>query len=329
MGPGTGRSSAPTLTPMDTLRALAGAAVDGVYSLPSPSVAIQRDIPQAIERNLPAIAELILGMMPGSGDAMAAQDAADYSGQTVESVRGGRYGEAAGNAALMLASGAGVLPFLPHVAGMSKSAAKALPMDDASRMSRMKDQGYQGGFYRGEASGKLPDEYAGGHDFSRDPETAAGFAKRGGQDAPREFFLRMSRPLPMNGEVTLGDWADIVRSADEGVRQRIVSAAPIDGEWTVDRFLRAADANRGIEVGPGSLLWAALKNGTGDAVGTLRRAGFDAIDSGRDVRMLTGDGIREKSAAFDPEKAESRNIFASLAALFGLGGAASINSNQD
>jgi hypothetical protein len=313
---------------MDTLRALAGAASDAVYSLPSPSVAVQRDIPQAIERNLPSIAELILGMMPGSGDVMAARDATDYSGRTVQSAREGRYGDAAGNAALTALLAAGALPLVPGFGGVVKGTGN-LPMDDASRVARSKEQGYSGGFYRGEASGKLPDEYAGGHDFSRDPETAAGFAKRGGQDAPREFMLRFSRPLLTKGSVTLGDWADIVRAADDGAKQRIVDAAPIGGEWTVERFLRAADANRKVDVGSGSLLWAALDNGTGDAFGTLRRAGFDAIDSGRDVRMLTGQGIREKSAAFDPAKVESRNIFASLAALLGLGGAAAASSNPD
>jgi hypothetical protein len=107
---------------MDTLRALAGAASDAVYSLPSPSVAIQRDIPQAIERNLPAIAELILGMMPGSGNAMAVRDAADYSGRTVQSAREGRYGDAAGNAALTALLAAGALPMVPGFGGVTKAA---------------------------------------------------------------------------------------------------------------------------------------------------------------------------------------------------------------
>ena len=48
----------------------------------------------------------------------------------------------------------------------------------------------------------------------------------------------------------------------------------------------------------------------------FKRAGFDALDSGRDVRKLTGDGIRQVSAEFDPAKARSRNT---LASIFGLG----------
>jgi len=128
MGPGTGQGAPVRQSPMDTLRALAGAASDAVYSLPSPSVAIQRDIPQAIERNLPAIAELILGMMPGSGDAMAVRDAADYSGRTVQSAREGQYGDAAGNAALTALMAAGALPMVPGFGGMVNRAGKS-PMN--------------------------------------------------------------------------------------------------------------------------------------------------------------------------------------------------------
>ena len=38
----------------------------------------------------------------------------------------------------------------------------------------------------------------------------------------------------------------------------------------------------------------------GDAVAPLRAAGFDAIESGRDVRMLKDSGQRLKDAKFDP-----------------------------
>ncbi len=47
-------------------------------------------------------------------------------------------------------------------------------------------------------------------------------------------------------------------------------------------------------------------------------AGFDAIDTGRDVRKLTGSGIRHRDAAFDPERAAERNIF------YGLGAASAL-----
>jgi hypothetical protein len=54
------------------------------------------------------------------------------------------------------------------------------------------------------------------------------------------------------------------------------------------------------------------KNGK-DEVEILARAGFTGVDSGRDVRMFGGRGIRHDAAAFDPTKANERNIFLGLA----------------
>jgi hypothetical protein len=50
------------------------------------------------------------------------------------------------------------------------------------------------------------------------------------------------------------------------------------------------------------------------------RAGYDALDSGRDVLKLTGKGIRSKDAKFDPAKAKQTNIMASLGAILAAGG---------
>ena len=48
------------------------------------------------------------------------------------------------------------------------------------------------------------------------------------------------------------------------------------------------------------------------------RPGYDAIDSGRDVRKLTGDGIRLEEAAFDPARSHEQNILASVLGLLGV-----------
>jgi hypothetical protein len=54
------------------------------------------------------------------------------------------------------------------------------------------------------------------------------------------------------------------------------------------------------------------------------RAGFDALDSGRDVRKLTGFGIRLKNAEFDPAKAHLPDITASVAAPAAAGASYSL-----
>lgn len=63
----------------------------------------------------------------------------------------------------------------------------------------------------------------------------------------------------------------------------------------------------------------------------FKGAGFNAIDTGRDVRNLDGFGVRSAQAAFDPGKANKPGIFLTLGALFpGLFGLASHpDPNQD
>jgi hypothetical protein len=77
-------------------------------------------------------------------------------------------------------------PVLPAAGrGLSK-----LSMDEASRLARAKELGYsETPFFRGEVTGKLPSEYPSGAHYSRDKDYAAGFARKGGQEEPREFRL--------------------------------------------------------------------------------------------------------------------------------------------
>jgi hypothetical protein len=68
----------------------------------------------------------------------------------------------------------------------------------------------------------------------------------------------------------------------------------------------------------GALVHSMIERGSRDPVGTFVRAGYDAIDSGRDVRKLGGTGIRSKDAVFDPAQWNSENIMAAIAGLLGL-----------
>ena len=51
----------------------------------------------------------------------------------------------------------------------------------------------------------------------------------------------------------------------------------------------------------------------------MKAAGYDAIDAGRDVRKLTGAGIRLSTAKFNPRRGSSHDITAGLAGLVGPG----------
>jgi hypothetical protein len=197
----------------------------------------------------------------------------------------------------------------------------SLPMDTESREARARQLGYSDErFWRGEMRGGTPMEYSYGPHFSRDREVAAGFAARSGQQ-PREFRLRLGNALRDYEDFTAEQYGRIIRSAlDTGDRKLAEDLAQTiapgrDIDWVL-RFAR--DQPDAIVARPAAhvrLIVQASKNPDRVFLG----AGFDALDSGRDVRMLTERGIRLKGAAFDPSKAESQNLLASLTGVLGAG----------
>jgi hypothetical protein len=288
MGPGTGQGAPARQSPMDTLRALAGAASDAVYSIPSPSMAIQRDIPQAIERNLPSIAELILGMMPGSGDAMAVRDAADYSGRTVQSARDGRYGEAAGNAALTALLAAGALPMVPGFGGVVKGVG-SLPMDEASRMARAEgdlnlDTAER--LYHGTAAsfdrfrpGRVSDSTHTAHEtpavfLTNAPDLAGEYAASAAKQRREriaEIYARHNKDAPSTASATGDDAARF--------REMAIDAVPDDHPFkdVVRTMLRTADG-QGVDL-------AALEKVSPEAAHflNLSRSGASFVDPGANI----------------------------------------------
>lgn len=141
----------------------------------------------------------------------------------------------------------------------------------------------------------LADYLPGGGFFSRDVDTATGHARRHQANAAataREFRLNLQDSYRFHGTLT------------EGQRDRIVAAV-------ADHNPRlAADIRDIIDDGtPLSLIYQALEHNTPNAGAVLRRAGFNSVDTGRDVLMLSGHGIRSADAVFDPSRARSQNIY--------------------
>lgn len=182
-----------------------------------------------------------------------------------------------------------------------------------SRSARARAMGYgDEPFYRGEANGADPDSYAdGGAFFSRDQEYAQGFAQRGGNDAPREFRLNLQNAFRDYEPVTATAYYRIVKALEPELQGPFVDmvAPGKSPEWMAGFATHKPDF---VVAENGALLRQALEQQSGNALGVFKMAGYDAIDSGRDVRKLTGVGIRHKDAAFNPEKATSTNIFHTL-----------------
>jgi hypothetical protein len=248
-------------------------------------------------------------LQPADYDPRRAGVAADLINLAVSSFPVG--GPAAGAG---LKSGAAVLPMVAR-----RIARTALPMAEAARMARAKALSYADEpFFRGEARGDLPTRYPDGAYFSCNREIAKGFAQRGGQDAPREFRLKLDKAFKDYSDVSAEQYGRLVASALDSDPQLAAGMVDMiapgkDVNWFLG-FAKALPDATVARRGGGALVRQMIEQGASNPDRVFVRAGFDALDSGRDVRKLTGEGIRLKEATFDPKKARSHNITASVAA---------------
>ena len=202
-------------------------------------------------------------------------------------------------------------------------------MDDseALRASRMRSLGYsEQPFYRGEASGNLPDTYHSAY-FSRDKDYAQGFAQKGGATNPREFRLNLSNTFADHGSVTASRYGALIEAALSNGETKLAenlaeSIAPGKGVKWVLGFSKAQPDFVVAQNGGGALIRQAIENGAANPTSIFTQAGYDAIDSGRDVRKLTGAGIRLKNAAYNLGRSASRNIHAGYLLPLAAGGLA-------
>jgi hypothetical protein len=188
-------------------------------------------------------------------------------------------------------------------------------MDEASRMARARELGYsETPLYRGEATGSLPSEYPSGAHYSRDRSYASGFAEKGGQAAPREFRLDLRNAFNDKADLSAQQYSQLVAAADSKLAVNLVKmvAPGKNVEW-FHEFARRNPAFR-VTDGGSAMVRHAIEKNAQDPVGVFVNAGFNALDSGRDVRTLTALGQRLEDAAFDPAKADWKDIMAAAAA---------------
>jgi hypothetical protein len=260
---------------------------------------------------------LAQNLLPATAQAMATlpQRALTAAGDLQRN--GDRYdpGPVLDTAMLMVGS-----PLTPR--GALGSSARRLPMDAASREARARAMGYSDEpFYRGERTGRLPNEYPSGTYYSRDKSVAAEFARRGGQDQPREFRLNLTKALKDYEPVTAEQYSRVVASAAE--REPQLAANMVDLIFpgkSVEWFRGYAKANPNFVLADTGAHIRQILKYSSDPVGILKGAGFNALDTGRDVQTLSGLGQRLSTARFDPAKAHWPDISASV--LAGAPGAA-------
>ena len=176
------------------------------------------------------------------------------------------------------------------------------------------EQGYQRGFFRGGRAPNSKGELGNQHHFSRDREYAEGVFNEKYKSAPdrdfREYAIAMQKPFHLRRTYTTEDILPI-QDALKAIGDKRLS--PYLKEIVEDDYGGAI---------PGSALHQLLDQvGIEPARSILQRAGFDAIDSGRDIEMLVPYGVRDLSAKFDKAKRYSPNIFAGTIGAMAIPGA--------
>lgn len=246
--------------------------------------------------------------------------------QGLRSILHGDFSSPEATSGIMAGIGAMAPPGLARAlrgAAPAMRATNALATESApSPLARILAQSYaHEPFWRGDQTGAVPKEFPAGAFFSRDEGYSAALAKTGGRDKPEEYRLNLRNAFNFNKPVNAEHYARLIgamRESDPQLAHDMVDM--IAPGRSVDWFMGYAKAfPHEIAADNGGLIHQMIGRGTRESVDTVfRRAGFDAIDTGRDVQKLGGYGIRDPNAKFDPAHADSQNIMAGLAGLLGV-----------
>jgi general stress protein YciG len=155
-------------------------------------------------------------------------------------------------------------------------------------------------------------EHAGGAHFSRDKSYSDAIAQKGGQPEASGSHLDLANAYKDYERLTADEVSRLIQAADPKLASGIADLFKL----TPAEFTEAAKRSPGkpvTDVRNTAYLRRAIENNASNPKDLFKRAGFNALDSGRDVRMLDGFGIRSNRAVFDPAKRDSRNIFAGVA----------------
>lgn len=188
--------------------------------------------------------------------------------------------------------------------------------DEMARLTRMQEQGYTRGMWRG---GK---KVADGAYYTPDRVAAEDFARRHGGNADvREYAIKMGNSFDFHkGEIKTADMAPIVAALDK------------NGMGKLAKEIHDLPDDYG-GVMPAKMLYHVLDTQTGGgAANILRDAGYDTLNAGQEIIALHNRGtVRDANKAmFDPKKLADPSPFASIAlpSAIGLGAAASLASPE-
>lgn len=241
--------------------------------------------------------------------------------------------------------------FVPGVGDVAKGAGKAirraasdLPMDEASRLARARELGfdvdrplYHGSSadiadFEARSAGKDMQMSIPGVHLAENPEFASLYAQAPGSSV-YDVFARPGKQLDATKLVEEGtEEAEIVNALYRGTGRRPYwSSADIEGTGpkVTSPLSQAIDLNPEMAIkelrdrGYNSVLYEAQ-------MGTATPYGMIQGERSPTLLVLDPKDIRSRRAAFDPAQRESANLLAGLAGLFGAGTAARMmNQNRE
>lgn len=295
----------------------------------------QQPTPDQMRQNMRSNLYDLLSVIPGPANAISAYEAGRSANDAYDAFSEGSYGRGAAHSGMTLANALGAVLGLPfgktagNIARESRGTLRSnpgipetLPTHEAARAARAEQLGYSSTpFYRGEKTGQLPKE--GGVEFySRDKNYADGFAAGGGLPEAREFRLNLKNAYSDQAPMTASTYAKLVEAVHKQnpkfAAELAEQIAPGKGtDWLIG-FGKARPDFIVAEGGMPALIRHSIEKNTQNSNAVFRDAGFNMIDSGRDVYALTGNGIRLADALFDKKKKNSRDLMAGVAGAVSL-----------
>jgi hypothetical protein len=317
-------------------------------------------IPPELRDWLPSaggLANLVLGSLPGSGDYMAARDAMNASVAGMSALGQGDYMRAGARGIDALTAALGVMPFIPYLASIkgvgdaiphhlrpgveppTQHNPRGLPMDEASRMRRAKEMGFTIDAYHGSPRERFqsfdPEEYGAMSGSNAGTDAGAWFTSdRSVADAYRSHGLRQEQ----------GKFYDRRGGHVLEAKLRLPDAETFDvlaeGRRVADE-IGIPNADRISAQEASDLLGGVVRTDMVDDAMAAGRSGFAIHNSVDDPGALLGRdpypsthyvvfdprNIRSRNATFDPERAGSSDLLASIAPwLAALGGGAGLSA---
>jgi ribosomal protein S18 acetylase RimI-like enzyme len=221
-----------------------------------------------------------------------------------------------------------------NFSGDIKTLPESLPMDEASRMARAKEMGFDTDktYYHGARANDI-EEFAHNEDLpiflSEDPKFTETYSKLPVDDLDKLSPNRRSNTIPVRTNVK-NTFDDLNPEHMDKLEKALAKDLGKERASLIRAEIESSHIPNTPEDPQASNNWSMLESKP--IFKAIKELGFDSMNlrenGAKNIAVFHPKNIRSKFATFDPKKKDSSNLSASLAAL-GLGGAASQYDDED